>query len=72
MAADPGEDSHLGRMVKLARMGLDVVPTGIVHATKGPGLLHMNGDGFRFEPFNGEPEMVVLWEEYDKKIASTV
>lgn len=59
-------DTHFGRMAWLARMGFRIVPRQIEHKEKGPGSLHMDGDGIRFEPFNGSEPLTITWEEFDR------
>lgn len=57
-------ETHFGNMVALARMGFKVVPRMVEHHTKGTGTLYMDGDGLRFEPFEGEP-FILTWEDFD-------
>lgn len=60
------EGTQLGMKVALARLGFRMVPNMINHAEKGPGMLHMDGGGIRFEPFNSDTTPLVLtWEEFD-------
>jgi hypothetical protein len=60
-------ESNFARLATFARMGFNVVPQGMRHDKLGEGMLHMNGLGLKFEPFDtSKAPLILTWEEFDK------